>query len=68
MHDNTDTMIQDAQQNRTQLTSIPTEIRMTLPKGKVGYGAEDRDVAETRRKLENMYVDEDEEEVPHAII
>jgi hypothetical protein len=41
---------------------------MTLPKRKVGYGAEDRDVAETRRKLENMYVDEDEEGVPHAII
>jgi hypothetical protein len=61
-------MIQDAQQNRTRLTSIPTEVRMTLPKRKVGYGAEDRDVAETRRKLENMNVDEDEEEVRHAII
>ena len=34
---------------------------MTLPKRKVGYGAEDRDMAETRRRLEQMNVDESRE-------
>ena len=50
---------QEAQRNRTMLTVVPTESRPTHQKQKVGYGEEDKNVSETRRKLQHMTVDEE---------
>jgi len=51
--------VTEVQRNRTMLTVVPTESRPTLLKRKVGYGEEDRNVSETRRKFQHMTVDEE---------
>jgi len=50
---------QDAQRAKTRLAFTPSGQVGTPLKHKVGYGSEDAEVIETRRKFQTMSVDEE---------